>query len=66
MVDLVPTRLTLAVLDPRFIVSVQTFGGSDKLCVLQVEHPTHGLLSFVWPMDEARKLHEALEVVLTC
>jgi hypothetical protein len=66
MPSLPPANLTHAVLDPRFVVSTVRLFGSEPLCAVQIEHPTHGLLSFVWPLAEVRKLHEALEVALTC
>ena len=61
-----PVPVAIVVLDPRFVVSKQHILGGPPVTVLQIEHPAHGLLSFAWPDAEVRKLHEAVEVALTC
>jgi hypothetical protein len=51
----VDDKVTEAVIDPHWRTATMTLEGQE-VCVLSLDHPRHGTLSFILPSAEARKM----------
>lgn len=57
---------TECLLSPSFVVGWRKLSeDGEKFGLLQFDHPRLGIVTLVWPIGEIRKMHEALEVLIT-
>ena len=55
-----PPVPTACALDPSMAAWGVTGYGDPPAILVQIEHPVHGLLSFMWPHSEAVKVRDAI------